>query len=215
MSKNIYSLVLSDEIIAEIDRLAYTQGTSRSNMINRILAERVSYTTPEMRTRDVLKRVEELLVGNVFRTIGEPTESAFALRSALSCKYNPTVRYSVALHAEGDSLGELRVAVRSRSDAFTLAMLQFFRLWQKLENAYIGETDCAIEPNRFTRRLVPHDKDTGLRASVATGDAIAEYIKAFDGAMKAFFARIDYPHEAAQAVEPFIADYVQNNSVIL
>ena len=49
MGKTVYSLVLTDEVIEEIDRLAYTMGTSRSALIDRILAEKVSYTTPEMR----------------------------------------------------------------------------------------------------------------------------------------------------------------------
>ncbi len=215
MGKNIYSLVLSDEVVAQIDRMAYAEGTSRSNMINRILAEHVSYTTPEMQTRSIMRRVEELLSGETFRSMGEPSESAFALRSALQYKYNPTVRYSVVLEHEGRSIGELRVTVRSRSDAFTLSMLRFFRLWQTLENAYIGETDCAIETNRFTRRLVPHLRSDGGYTEVAVGDAIAEYIRTFDGAMKAFFARIDSPNEAAQVAEAHIAAYVRNNTVLL
>ena len=39
MAKSVYSLVLRDEVVAEIDRLAYRMNTNRSNMINQILAE--------------------------------------------------------------------------------------------------------------------------------------------------------------------------------
>jgi len=41
MAKSVYSLVLRDEVVAEIDRLAYRMNTNRSNMINQILAEYV------------------------------------------------------------------------------------------------------------------------------------------------------------------------------
>ena len=53
MKKSVYSLVLSDDIIEAIDRLAYKQGASRSAVINEILAEAVSYTTPEKRMNDI------------------------------------------------------------------------------------------------------------------------------------------------------------------
>lgn len=49
MGKSVYSLVLMDDIVAAVDRLAYQQGTSRSNMVNRILAEYVQMDTPENR----------------------------------------------------------------------------------------------------------------------------------------------------------------------
>ena len=45
MANSVYSIVLNDAVVEAIDRLAYQNGTNRSSMINRILAERVSYTT--------------------------------------------------------------------------------------------------------------------------------------------------------------------------
>ncbi|MBQ1203294.1 MAG: ribbon-helix-helix protein, CopG family, partial [Loktanella sp.] len=54
MNKSVYSIVLSDDVVAQVDRLAYKAGTSRSAMINRILADYVSYVTPEQRLRDIL-----------------------------------------------------------------------------------------------------------------------------------------------------------------
>lgn len=47
MKKSVYSVVLSDEVIAKVDRIAYMNNTNRSNMINQILADYVSLTTPE------------------------------------------------------------------------------------------------------------------------------------------------------------------------
>ena len=47
MKKSVYSIVLSDDVIDKIDELAYRTNTSRSNLINQILADHVSYTTPE------------------------------------------------------------------------------------------------------------------------------------------------------------------------
>ena len=39
MNKSVYSLVLADEVVEAIDRMAYSMNTSRSNLINQILAD--------------------------------------------------------------------------------------------------------------------------------------------------------------------------------
>ena len=58
MKKSVYSIVLADDVVEAIDEMAYSLGTSRSNLINQILAERVSMMTPEIRMRDIFSRIE-------------------------------------------------------------------------------------------------------------------------------------------------------------
>lgn len=215
MSKSIYSLVLDDEVIALIDRQAYAEGQSRSALINRILAERVGYSTNEMQMRDIFRRMEAQLRDTLLPMLAESNDTTYRMRSALSYKYNPTVKYTVALGRDGVSAGELRAQVRSRSDAFTLMMLQFFRLWEKLEEAYIGRTDVSFGPNRFSRKLVPHTKSGGKPVDTFDGASVAAYINAFDGAMKAFFDRVDDPADAAKAAEACMEEYVANNEILM
>ena len=64
--KNVYSIVLSSDIVEKIDLLAYENGTNRSNMINQILAEYVSYTTPEKRFREIFQHMQDILEGSAF-----------------------------------------------------------------------------------------------------------------------------------------------------
>ena len=49
MKKEVYSLVLSENVVAAVDRMAKERGANRSDLINQILAEYVSYVTPAMR----------------------------------------------------------------------------------------------------------------------------------------------------------------------
>ncbi len=56
MNRSIYSLLLMDDVIRAVDQLAYAQNTSRSNMVNQILAEHLSVKTPEQRMHDILSR---------------------------------------------------------------------------------------------------------------------------------------------------------------
>ena len=49
MKKTLYSLMLNEEVVREIDALAHQLGTNRSALINQILADYTSVLTPERR----------------------------------------------------------------------------------------------------------------------------------------------------------------------
>lgn len=215
MNKSVYSLVLTDDVVAEIDRIAYENGTSRSNTVNQILAEYVSYDTPEKRIREVFSEVENLLTGSSrFQVMMQPSDSMFSLRSALAYKYNPTVRYSVELNRNlQPAIGELRVSVRSQSSALRLYMLQFFKLWSRIEQNLVGHVECAMADDRYIRRLAVA-KDRKLD-NEALGQAIAEYIRLFDTALKLFFNHLDQPETAIARVESLYGDYLRKNPAIL
>ncbi len=136
MSKSMYSLILNDDVVRAVDRLAYQYNTSRSAMIERILAQYVSYMTPEERIRQVFDEIESMLIGDEspFQILVKPSSSQLSLRSALSYKYNPTVRYSVELVDSGaEPVLQLKVLLRSQNRTLIEYMNEFFRLWQGLE----------------------------------------------------------------------------------
>ena len=214
MGKSVYSLVLTDEIVREIDRLALESSVSRSGMINQVLADFVRYTTPEKRMREVFSAIEHMLVGSAFEPMLQPADSMFSLRSALEYKYNPSVRYCVELYQNARPLlGELRVSVRSQNSALVLAMLQFFKLWVRIETAYIGGTEYAVEDGRYVRKLrLPEGGETD---NGAVGEGIAGYIDLFDRALKSYFESIGEPAPAVRNVERLYALYVRGGGMIL
>lgn len=214
MNKSVYSLVLSDEIVQEIDRMAYEASTSRSAMINQILAESVRYITPEKRMREVFSAIEQMLVGGVFEPQLQPSDSMFSLRSALDYKYNPSVRYSVELYKNARPLlGELRVSVRSQNSALVLAMLQFFKLWTRIEQTYVGRVECAIEDGRYLRKLRLIDE--GVQSNEQIGAGIAGYIHLLDSALKRYFELIQEPALAVTGVEKLYVNYIHSGGMIL
>lgn len=213
MNKSVYSLVLSDEIVQEIDRMAYETGASRSAMINQILAEYVRYTTPEKRMREVFSAIEHMLLGSVFEPQLQPSESMFSLRSALDYKYNPSVRYSVELYKNARPLlGELRVSVRSQNSALVLAMLQFFKLWTRIENKYIGRVECAMEDGRYIRKLRLTNENL---TNEQIGEGIAAYINLLDSALKQYFESIHDPALAVTNVEKRYVNHIHSGGMIL
>ncbi len=220
MTKNVYSLVLTDDVVREIDRIAFQSGGSRSSVINEILAEHVRYTTPEKRMREVFGEMEQLLTQAAFEPMLQPSETMYSLRSSLAYKYNPSVRYSVELYKNALPLiGELRVSVRSQNSVLTLTMLQFFKLWAKLEQSYLGRAECALEDGRFCRKLrlpdAEYEEDEKAVSHKAIGQAISDYISALDAALKAYFAHVDEPSAAISAVERIYAERMAKAPIIL
>ena len=103
MKKNLYSLTLSDEVVHEVDALAHRMGTNRSALVNRILAEYVSVPTPERRWNDIFEAIEELMTPTrELVPFFSPGSSTMSLKSSLSYKYRPTVKYEVDL-SNGDA----------------------------------------------------------------------------------------------------------------
>ena len=215
MGKSVYSLVLTDEVIREIDRAAYAMNTSRSNMINQILAEYVSYVTPEKRSREVFGRLEDALAAlDHFQVMLQPSDSMISLRSALAYKYNPTVRYSVELYQTGGpAVGELRVSLRSQNSSLILYISQFFKLWRRIEEAYVGRRESVIEDGRYLRRL--YLPEGSPQTNEELGDILAGYIQLLDAAMKEFFQNLQNPQEAARRVEALYAAYLREGKTVL
>ena len=220
MKKNVYSLVLSEDVVAEIDRLAYRQGTNRSGFINQILAEYVSYITPEQRIRDVFQRLGGVLSGyDGIRAEGTPSGSVMALQSALVYKYNPTVQYRVELYREGHhAFGELRASMRTQNVTLLALLERFFEIWQRVEVSLIGECGYRTERGRFCRlfSLRLNSSDGGeMIGDSAMGDLIAHYVKTFDTALKRFFASSDDMHRAVDAVERIYRQYLASCKAII
>ena len=132
MKKNMYSIILSEDVVREIDRLAYENGTNRSNFIDGILAEYCRLVTPEMRIRNIFDRVLELCEGTRFLPSKEPSSATMTLRTSLEYKYHPTVKYDVQLfRRKGHAFGQLKVGLRSQSVELLRVLGNFFNLLAK------------------------------------------------------------------------------------
>ena len=211
--KNVYSIVLSSDIVEKIDRLAYEQGTNRSNMINQILAEYVSYTTPEKRFREIFRQMETLLSENAFKAL-TPSDTMLSLRSALAYKYNPTVKYNVELYRGGqDEIGELRISLRTQNAGLIAYMTEFYRLWAAIETKYRGNIPFIIADGKYSRKLILYN--TVGTKEIDLGRTIASYIEAFDKALKSFFRYSDFPEQGAAEAAAIYREYLASNKILI
>lgn len=213
MKKTLYSLMLNDEVVREVDALAHRLGTNRSNLINEILAEYVDYTTPERRINDILSTIQELMQpsGDLIPFFA-PHSYSLSLKSSLEYKYRPTIKYEVELYkGSGDTIGALSVLFRTQSPALIDAMTDFFRLWKSIEDAHLAprlsaKVDYALYDGKFVRTITVPDKNC---SSDELASSLAEYIRLFDKMMKGWLTgRYD-----AHAIEAAYYSYLTNTSI--
>ena len=207
MGKNMYSLMLSEDVVSLIDGMAAGAGTNRSNYINNILAEYVSYRTPEMRIKELMEQLDAMFSPrDAFSVMLRPSSSTFSMRSALAFKYNPTINYSIELdRTMSGTVGVLRAALRTQNASLRLYVMQFLKLWVKIEEAYGGGSEYLIEDARFSKKLVLHGG--GEISEEDISEAIVDYVCAFDSAIKAFFYNLDDTKKAVGEVEAIYRDY--------
>lgn len=191
MKKSLYSLMLSEDVVREVDVAAHKLGTSRSNLINQILADYVNLTTPERRINDVFTALEQMMSpSRDIVPFFSPNTFTMSLKSSLAYKYRPTVKYEVELYRDAeDSIGELSVIFRTQSASLIQSMTDFFRIWKHVEDRQLapllrGEPiHYALYDGKFVRSIaLPSEPCT----TEELAQVLSDYITTFDSLMKAY-----------------------------
>lgn len=203
MKKTLYSLMLDDEVVREVDALAHRLDTNRSSLINQILAQYVDYITPEQRINDILSTIEKLMSpSRDLVPFFAPNSFSMSLKSSLEYKYRPTVKYEVELYrGDREAIGSLSVVFRTQSAALIKAMTDFFRLWKRIEDIHLypitgSKVEYALYDGKFMRSISAPDNDC---TSEELAKAISEYIKLFDKLLKCYLNGSLDAHEVEAA----------------
>ena len=209
--KSVYSVMLRDELVRRLDKVACENGVSRSVMLNRILADYLSLETPEMVMENIFTQMENLFFEESgFHFINQASQSMASVLSALDYRYNPKVRYSVELFPAGD-LGQLKISLRSQNPTLIALLEDFYSLFITIEGKYIGERNYYYGDNRFVRVLV---RPSSVSSEVL-GEEIASYVKMIDSLMRIYFSNLDNLALAKKKVELAYINEVKNKEVLL
>lgn len=195
MNKSLYSLMLSDSVIEQIDKLALRENTSRSSMVNRILAEHVSMVTPEMRISGIFRQIEALFSDESDLVPSfVPNSRVMSIKSSLQYKYRPTVRYELSLFKKPvDEIGELSVIFRTQSVQLLDEVQKFFVFFKSLEDKYIADSlPTPIRYELYTDKFIrsipsPRNKDFSVDGFAK---AVSSYVSLLDRLMKDFVSGI-------------------------
>lgn len=194
MEKNMYSLILMDDVVKAADRLAHEKGTSRSNLINRILAERLAVMTPEVCAARIFEEAARTVAEREELQPLPPSGSMLTVRSVLPYKYNPTIKFSIELDEVGEDecAGEFRVVSRSQSKGLLSKLTVFFELWSQIETTCFGERfpearlRHGISGGRFRRSLRARPNGCALNTG-RIGEAVGQYVLLLQRAMTLYF----------------------------
>ena len=215
MKKSVYSLVLMDDVVEAIDRLAYERNTNRSNLINQILAENVNFVTPEMRMRDIFTELENILSESCYQILDRSSDSMFALRSPIRYKYRPMINYTIELFREPkDIVGRLKVSFRTSSRNFTDAVENFFIRWIRMENDCLSEVHPEGVPSDFENAkyirgfLKVSDENELTENDIAV--AIGEYIKVLDKCIKFYFEHLEDEELIEKMIHTSYKEYLES-----
>ena len=192
MKRSMYSLILSDDIVAAVDALAAQKETSRSNYINQVLAKHVQCITPEQQMQRVFANLTHQM-DEAFRIQEQGSNALLSILGSVQYKYRPTIRYRVELlrNMQQEEVGRLKISCRTQNQTLLDAMAQFFQFWVKLEQKYDANSACAqglyqIESGCMTMAL--------LRSGAATdeqlGEIVGNYIRMFHAVLQSYFAGI-------------------------
>ena len=212
MSKSVYSLVLGDEVVAGIDRIAYERGMSRSALINEIMAEYAQCEIPEKRFSDIFGEMSKLIASSDYlRFFDRPSQNVATVKSMLVYRYNPTIKYSVELFPEGKYFGELKISMRTQNAQLISFVQEFFRYLNKLESVYLHrEVKTVASGGKFVRKL--HYPE-GASSVENLAQAVAEYIKFLDRLINVYFSKLGDENLDKIIEEEYLKGYKNTNKI--
>ncbi len=186
MSKSVYSLVLNDEVVEIIDRMARINGLSRSSMIENILAEATGYETPELRAINVFEEIERLInKSQTMRYLSQPSQYMASIMSAIDYRYNPAIKYSVELFPSSDHLGQLKVTLRTQNAILIHLISDFYTLYTYLEKRYYNPNAVFMFDGAKFTRLFDFPKTPITTKELA--EKLTIYVKDFDELLNVYF----------------------------
>jgi len=190
MSKTLYSLMLSEDVVREIDLLAHRNGTNRSSMINSIIAEYVHMTTPEGRINEIVSAIEDNIRPlGVFVSSRSRSSTGLSIKSPLNYKYRPSLRYELSFSKEGDTLCRLEISLRTQSPELTEKTNEFYALLRRIETLRLpggpelNGNSFSLSGARIERNLITHRE---AYSSDELAKAISDYIVLLDRLFKGY-----------------------------
>lgn len=196
MSKQVYSLVLSEQVMGLIDREALMKGSNRSQMVNDILCRALGLSTPDIKMNQVMDMMLEALRAHEgMQMVSASHGNTLQLRTTVSYKYKPKLKYVIEMNSKANPLlATLRIYSRTTSEPFLQALVMFFGYLTEFEEqieATIGHhsvrsSGYVFDDNKFSKRF-----ECDWTASEVSSEAIAaylsNYIQFLDDGLKLYF----------------------------
>ena len=220
MKKNLYSVVLLEEVVERIDKMAYEQNSNRSQLINEILADKVGLYTPQQKIKSIIGQINDTIsiLDNIqIKSINECGSISFG--TYLKYKYKPTIKYSYEFYTTKDNkYALLKVSSRTKSEDLSLHLLNFFRLIKEIDKQRFDEIHSreAVSNisndsnNRYSREFL-----SGISLEEIEENQIAQYLSSYlimlDESLKYYFLNLNKPtNQLIDEIDKIYCKYLRN-----
>lgn len=189
MKKSVYSLMLFDEIVDEIDKIASEENLNRSQIINDILAEHLGLITPEQKIQRILD--------NLNKTIGKELSVKSCIKNSsirfgknIDYKYKPIINYTYEFIGPVDNkFAVLKISSRSKSTELNNLFEEFFNCLSNLEQR--NSFHIGIKPEKKSKhKFIREFRLEGCikRDLNEVTDFLINYLLMLDEALEVFFS---------------------------
>jgi len=218
MRKSLYSIMLANDIIDAIDKLANQSEVDPSYVLNQILAEYLSIKIPQMNMKEVFDLIElNMNKSSFFKVNASLNDSMIYVKSPIEHEYRPALKYSVEIFEDNDiKIGKLKLIYRTY-DMYALNRFNhFIDIWISLETHYIhkyfpkNSLQYEVDNGRFSRNLmIPKDIKPTTNKILSQG--ISDYIKELDKLLKLYLSNIDFD---AEEIEKKYVEYLSKGIIL-
>ncbi len=189
MKKSVYSLMVFDEIIDQIDELAEENNQNRSQIINQILADYLGMITPEQKVQSILMSLNNKFKDKL-RIKQFNKNSSIHFDKSIDYKYKPKIKYSFEFIGSGDrKYAVFKISSRSKSVELNQKLENFFKKITEIEqknHLYLGIKPDIESKHMFVREFriegsLNRDPDKVARF-------LSNYLIMFDKAINIYFS---------------------------
>jgi len=198
MPNKMYSLMLMEEIVKQIDKIAYERRTNRSQLINEILAEKIGFKTEGTLINDFKNNLLDLMDQNhSWQRTSHNTDQSIQTRTFLPYKYNPSIVYRIDFEIiDNKRMTAIRLFSRSSADLFIKNLNYFFKRINKAEIEYLKEMGVYKYINSsdsrnelYFVRYLPTDW-TNEDNHKKDAEKIFNYLNIIDNSLKNYFEEL-------------------------
>lgn len=196
LSKQIYSLVLSDQVIEKIDREALIKGSNRSQIINDMLCQSLGIWTPDLKMNRVMDLMSEALREvETMQMVSASRGNTLQIRTSVAYKYNPKLKYVIEMSGKGHpTMAILKIYSRTTSELFLQALVMFFgylndfeeRIKANINLREVSSKGYVFDERRFVKEI-QCDWITKDVEAEAIASYLSNYVQFLDESIKMYF----------------------------
>lgn len=180
MTKSIYSLLLSDEIVQKLDESAKENGLSRSAMADYVLSCYLGCVNDDADKRNVWAQTERILSSvSHMKFVNNAQTDMAQIVTDLPFKYNPKVVYRLQLSQREGVIAVVSLNTRTQNERLSALLVDFYKRLAVLEMQFLKNVSAACEGGKYVSVL--YGKPSGTEQ---TAYEIAEYVYTLDEMLK-------------------------------